>query len=86
MVACDSPVGRLGVTICYDLRFPELYQRLAFEQNADIMLVPSAFTKVTGGQIILPPPIIRCVCCCCLLLLSEPDCWPVNVRACIQGT
>ena len=51
MVACDSPVGRLGVTICYDLRFPELYQRLAFEQGADIMLVPSAFTKVTGARL-----------------------------------
>ncbi len=50
MVACDSPVGRLGLTICYDLRFPELYQRLAFQQNAGIMLVPSAFTKVTGER------------------------------------
>ena len=51
MVACDSPAGRLGVTICYDLRFPEMYQRLAFEQGAQIMLVPSAFTKVTGGRL-----------------------------------
>ena len=51
ITACDSPVGRLGLTICYDLRFPELYQRLAFEQGAQIMLVPSAFTKVTGVRL-----------------------------------
>ena len=51
LVACDSPAGRLGVTVCYDLRFPEMYQRLAFEQGAEVMLVPSAFTKATGGHI-----------------------------------
>lgn len=48
LVTCDSPAGRLGVTVCYDLRFPELYQRLRFEMGADVMLVPSAFTKATG--------------------------------------
>ena len=50
LVACDSPAGRLGLTVCYDLRFPEVYQRLAFEHGAEIMLVPSAFTKATGVQ------------------------------------
>lgn len=50
LVACDSPAGRLGLTVCYDLRFPEVYQRLAFEQGAEVMLVPSAFTKATGGH------------------------------------
>ncbi len=49
-VVCDSPVGRLGVTTCYDLRFPELYQRLTWELGAQVLLVPSAFTKVTGMQ------------------------------------
>lgn len=49
LVACDSPAGRLGVTVCYDLRFPELYQRLRFQMGAEVMLVPSAFTKATGG-------------------------------------
>nr|XP_010920973.1 nitrilase-like protein 2 isoform X2 [Elaeis guineensis] len=44
----DSPVGRLGLTVCYDLRFPELYQLLRFQHQAQVLLVPSAFTKVTG--------------------------------------
>lgn len=48
LVVADSPVGRLGITVCYDLRFPELYQQLRFQHNAQVLLVPSAFTKVTG--------------------------------------
>lgn len=48
LVVADSPVGRLGLTVCYDLRFPELYQQLRFQHNAQVLLVPSAFTKVTG--------------------------------------
>lgn len=48
VVVEDSPVGLLGLTVCYDLRFPELYQLLRFEHNAQVLLVPSAFTKVTG--------------------------------------
>jgi len=43
----NTPVGRLGLTICYDLRFPELYRALA-DKGADILLVPSAFTLTTG--------------------------------------
>lgn len=35
-VACDSPIGRLGLTVCYDLRFPGLYQHLAFDQGAQV--------------------------------------------------
>lgn len=38
---------RLGLTVCYDLRFPELYRRLA-EQDADVIAVPAAFTAYTG--------------------------------------
>lgn len=48
IVAVDSPVGRLGVTVCYDLRFPELYQQLRFQHQAQVLLVPAAFTKITG--------------------------------------
>ncbi|HZP12851.1 MAG TPA: carbon-nitrogen hydrolase family protein [Nevskiaceae bacterium] len=46
-VVVDSPAGRLGLTVCYDLRFPELYRRLAAEQ-AQVICVPSAFTQKTG--------------------------------------
>lgn len=47
IVCVDTPVGRIGLSICYDLRFPELYRKL-LEQGAEILTVPSAFTKVTG--------------------------------------
>lgn len=42
-----SPFGGLGLSICYDVRFPELYRRLRVG-GADILLVPAAFTAVTG--------------------------------------
>ena len=46
MVA-DLPWGRLGLTICYDLRFPSLYRALA-ETGASFIAIPSAFTRKTG--------------------------------------
>ena len=42
-----TPVGKLGLTICYDLRFPTLFARLA-ESDADVIAVPAAFTVPTG--------------------------------------
>jgi predicted amidohydrolase len=47
LVVAETPVGRLGLTICYDLRFGELYRRLA-DLGADVLAVPSAFTLATG--------------------------------------
>ena len=46
-VVADTPWGRLGMTICYDLRFPQLYRALA-QAGAEILAVPAAFTAVTG--------------------------------------
>ncbi|HEB55516.1 MAG TPA: carbon-nitrogen hydrolase family protein [Gammaproteobacteria bacterium] len=43
----DTPFGRLGLAICYDLRFPELFRRMLNEQ-VDIFAIPSAFTAITG--------------------------------------
>lgn len=40
IVVVDSPFGRLGVTVCYDLRFPELYQQLRFNHEAQVLRVP----------------------------------------------
>jgi predicted amidohydrolase len=46
-VVHDLPWGRLGITICYDLRFPALYRALA-EAGASFLAIPSAFTRQTG--------------------------------------
>lgn len=43
----DTPVGRLGLSVCYDLRFPELYRRLVSD-DAELLAVPSSFTVETG--------------------------------------
>lgn len=47
LVVVDTQCGRLGLSVCYDLRFPELFRAL-FLRGAEIVTVPAAFTKVTG--------------------------------------
>lgn len=47
VVVADTPFGGVGLSICYDLRFPELYRRQV-EQGARWLCVPSAFTRETG--------------------------------------
>lgn len=47
LVVADTPVGRLGLTVCYDLRFPALYSALR-GAGAELISAPSAFTAVTG--------------------------------------
>jgi predicted amidohydrolase len=46
-VAADTPCGRLGLTVCYDVRFPALYRALA-KSGAEVLTVPAAFTRKTG--------------------------------------
>jgi deaminated glutathione amidase len=46
-VIADTPVGRLGLSVCYDMRFPELY-RLLVSQGAEWLAMPAAFTVPTG--------------------------------------
>ncbi|MFP6611999.1 MAG: carbon-nitrogen hydrolase family protein [Pirellulales bacterium] len=46
-VTADMGFGRAGLSICYDLRFPEFYRRLA-DQRADVIFAPAAFTSATG--------------------------------------
>ena len=48
VVVADTPVGKLGLTVCYDLRFPELYSALR-EAGAELITAPAAFTAVTGA-------------------------------------
>ncbi|OXI89541.1 acyltransferase [Burkholderia sp. AU31652] len=45
VVAFDAPFGRVGLSVCYDLRFPELYRRMG---DCTLIVVPSAFTYTTG--------------------------------------
>ena len=45
VVVVDSPYGRIGLSICYDLRFPELYRAMG---DVNIIVIPSAFTATTG--------------------------------------
>lgn len=47
VVVADTPFGRLGLAICYDLRFPELFRAL-LDRGAEIVAVPAAFTAITG--------------------------------------
>lgn len=48
VVVADTPVGRLGLSVCYDLRFPELYSALR-AAGAELISAPAAFTAVTGA-------------------------------------
>lgn len=47
VVVADTPVGRLGLAVCYDLRFPELFRSM-LDDGTEIFAVPSAFTATTG--------------------------------------
>jgi deaminated glutathione amidase len=47
VVLIDTPAGRVGLSVCYDLRFPELYRRLS-AAGAEVLVVPAAFTVPTG--------------------------------------
>jgi predicted amidohydrolase len=47
VVVADAPLGKVGLSVCYDLRFPELYRRHA-ELGAVVLTVPAAFTLMTG--------------------------------------
>jgi len=47
VVVIDSPVGRLGISVCYDLRFPELYRAMA-DRGVEVITLPAAFTEITG--------------------------------------
>jgi nitrilase len=46
-VVVDSPFGRLGIAVCYDLRFPELFRKL-LDKGMEVICLPSAFTAITG--------------------------------------
>lgn len=47
VVVLDSPFGRLGIAVCYDLRFPELF-RAMIDRGVEVIALPAAFTAITG--------------------------------------
>ena len=47
LVVAETPLGNIGMSVCYDLRFPEMYRRM-HAQDVNIIIVPSAFTNTTG--------------------------------------
>ncbi len=64
LVLADTPVGRLGMSVCYDLRFPEMYTALR-NAGAELISVPAAFTAVTGAahwQVLLRARAIETQC------------------------
>mmetsp|Transcript_26305 Transcript_26305/g.57084 ORF Transcript_26305/g.57084 Transcript_26305/m.57084 type:complete len:244 (-) Transcript_26305:523-1254(-) len=84
VVACDSVAGRLGLTVCYDLRFPELYQKLRFEMGAEVLLVPSAFTRPTGEahwEVLLRARAIETQC----YVIAAAQCGQHNEKRCSYG-
>lgn len=66
-VVVRTPLGRLGLSICYDLRFPELFRRMALA-GAEVLFVPAAFTAFTGPHHWLPLLRARAI---------ENQCWVV---------
>lgn len=64
LVVADTPVGRVGLSVCYDLRFPEMYTALR-SAGAELITVPAAFTAVTGAahwQVLLRARAIETQC------------------------
>ena len=49
LVVADIDGAKVGLTICYDVRFPELYRSLALDKGAEVLMVPAAFTAHTGA-------------------------------------
>lgn len=47
ILVIDSPIGKLGVAVCYDIRFPELFREM-FNRGAEVFAIPAAFTQITG--------------------------------------
>lgn len=82
-VCVETPAGRLGLSICYDLRFPEHYRALV-RAGAEILLVPAAFTRTTGKphwETLLRARAIENQC----FVLAPAQCGPVTTGPDVWG-
>lgn len=91
-VPCIHPSARLGLSVCYDLRFPEMYQALAWDMGANVLAVPSAFTVATGKahwELLLRARAVECqsfvvaaaqVCCCGTYMGGKRHGWAYNTH------
>lgn len=78
-VVVDTPFGRLGMAICYDLRFPELFRLLA-AQGAELLVLPSAFTAKTGEAHWRPLVRARAIENLCYMVAPNQGGYHVNGR------
>jgi nitrilase len=79
VVVADTPYGKAGLSICYDIRFPELYRR-QLDQGAEMLVVPSAFTAVTGNAHWQPLLRARAIENQCYVIAANQGGYHVNGR------
>lgn len=79
LVALDTPFGRLGLAICYDLRFPELFRAL-LDLGMEIIALPAAFTAVTGKAHWEPLVRARAIENLCYVIAAAQGGYHVNGR------
>jgi len=79
VVVADTPFGRLGLVVCYDLRFPELFRRM-HEEGVEVIAMPAAFTAVTGRAHWEPLVRARAIENLCYVIASAQGGYHVNGR------
>ncbi|WP_126453278.1 carbon-nitrogen hydrolase family protein [Sulfuriflexus mobilis] len=79
VVVVDTPFGKLGIAICYDLRFPELFRRM-LDEGVEIIALPSAFTAITGRAHWEPLVRARAIENLCYLIAADQGGYHVSGR------
>ena len=78
-VVVDTPFGRLGLAVCYDLRFPELFRTL-IDEGMEVVAIPSAFTAITGKAHWEPLLRARAIENLCYVLAAAQGGYHINGR------
>ena len=79
VVVADTPFGKMGLCVCYDIRFPEMF-RLQLDMGMEILAVPSAFTAFTGKAHWRPLIVTRAIENQCFVVASAQGGYHVNGR------